>query len=177
MLICDWWHNVDCNEASEYYEINGQIYEEDFESYRLAEGQGSGSKPATVQSKQPARISVRRMAVLDNINSNNNQDDEIDSDDENAIDENDNEVEEADNVNQSPSTTPKTILNHTIIPITTTTTVVTLTSVPTTTTAPTFAPSSTESNRAFGLTESVFGTRKMSLNMNGMAYYYFSHQF
>lgn len=166
---------MDCNEAAEYYEINGQIYGEDFESHRLTDaGQGSGFKPATVQPK-PARISVRRMAVLENTNNNNNnQDDETDDDNGNAIDDDDNDLEEVDNslVNLLPSTTTKPILNHTIIPITTTTVPTTTGSIPTTTTAPTFAPVSTETNRALGLTESVFGARRMSSNSNGMNFFY-----
>ncbi|XP_075587206.1 uncharacterized protein LOC124498834 [Dermatophagoides farinae] len=68
LFICDWWHNVQCDEQAEHYELNAQIYNDDqhnWDSIRLktVTGKVIESKPKS----QPLRVSIRRMALLDNI--------------------------------------------------------------------------------------------------------------
>nr|XP_027195349.1 putative uncharacterized protein DDB_G0287457 [Dermatophagoides pteronyssinus] len=70
LFTCDWWHNVQCDQVAKHYELNAQIYNENhqlgnnWESIRSINDVNDNS----IRSKsQPLRVSIRRMALLDNI--------------------------------------------------------------------------------------------------------------
>ncbi len=39
--MCDWWHNVQCEEVTEHYPLNANIYDYNWESKRTQSAQGA----------------------------------------------------------------------------------------------------------------------------------------
>jgi hypothetical protein len=39
--VCDWWHNVQCEEVTEHYPLNANIYDYNWESKRTQPSQGA----------------------------------------------------------------------------------------------------------------------------------------
>lgn len=142
LFVCDWWHNVQCDSVTEHYALNEQIYDYNWESKRNTAAAPAVEAPmmkATMMQRHPLGSrtrNIRRMAVMDDIRSEEDLNDLVDlsGDKPNELDVNNGE-------NQTITTTvatPTTTLAPPII----------------TTTAPAFT------TEQFTLTEAVFGNRK-----------------
>src|SRR5699024_5648858 len=70
MFVCDWWHNVQCDEVPQHYALNQQIYDHSWESKRITNKKGASASVATSQPDIGHRMSHRRQAVLEDSHRN-----------------------------------------------------------------------------------------------------------